>query len=48
MSKPKTDTVEVITDKQAALLRELAIDANEPEASRGPIETHYGIRRLTI
>ena len=34
MSKPKTDTVEVITDKQAALLRELAIDAYEPEASR--------------
>jgi hypothetical protein len=34
MSKPKTDTVEVITDKQAALLRELAIDAYEPEAFR--------------
>src|SRR5512139_3892371 len=34
MSKPKTDTVEVMTDKQAALLRELAIDAYEPEAFR--------------
>ena len=34
MSKPKTGTVEVITDKQATLLRELAIDAYEPEAYR--------------
>ncbi len=34
MSKPKTDTVEIMTDKQAVLLRELAIDAYEPEAFR--------------
>ena len=34
MSKPKTDTVEVLTDKQAALLRELAFDAYELEAFR--------------
>ena len=32
MSKPKTDTVAVMTDKQAVLLRELAIEAYEPEA----------------
>jgi len=34
MSKPKTDTVAVMTDKQAVLLRELAIDTYEPEAFR--------------
>ena len=34
MSMPKTDTVAVMTDKQAVLLRELAIDAYEPEAFR--------------
>jgi hypothetical protein len=34
MSKPKTDTVAVMTDKRAVLLRELAIDAYEPEAFR--------------
>ena len=34
MSKPKTDTVAVMTDKQAVLLRELAIYTYEPEAFR--------------
>ena len=34
MSKPKTDTVAVMTDKQAVLLHELAIDTYEPEAFR--------------
>jgi hypothetical protein len=34
MLKPKTDTVAVMTDKQAVLLRELAIDTYEPEAFR--------------
>jgi hypothetical protein len=34
MPKRKKDTVEVMTDKQAALLRELAVNAYEPEAFR--------------
>jgi hypothetical protein len=32
MSKRKTNTVEVMTEKQAALLRELAANTYEPEA----------------
>jgi len=42
MSKPKTDTVEIMTDKQAVLLRELAIDTYEPEAFRPEFDQGRG------
>ena len=46
--KRKTVTVELMTDKQAALLRKLAIDAYEPEAFRPNLTKAEAELRITV
>ena len=48
MPKRKTVTVELMTDKQAALLRKLAIDAYEPEAFRPNLTKAQAELRITV
>ena len=48
MPKRKTVTVELMTDKQAALLRKLAIDAYEPEAFRPNLTKEEAELRITV